>query len=292
MMSCQPFIRFAALVAATAGCTSLADVGVTYEECVPVKGARYADEFTGTYQDLLDRCWRSDPAPEKGTAAFTADGDLVIRPVLGARWSPTTQAPILYRRMGGDFLVATRIEPVATLKGHHCLTHDEGAGLVVRRPEPQPFAWTTLLVAPYFAGVTKFDEACKDEKTHPPSARVQTNSFGLDEPMPKSKDNVGTDGEAYVAMCRQGSQLAYYYKLAEPPPPNQPAWIQILREKIGDGPLDVGLTVTAAPPRTLASDDSGIEGHFAWAVFVDYSSVPAVDGCEGAFSELVTPEGP
>ena len=283
-MSRHPFLHCAALVAATAGCTSLADVRVTYEECVPVKGALYVEEFNGTYQDLLDRCWRSDPAPA-GTRTFTADGDLVVRPVRGARWTAASQAPIVYRSMPGDFLVATRVEAASTFQSDHCLNHDEAAGLVVRRPKP--FAWATMLVRPYFDASIPFEEACKDETAHPPSARVQTDSAGLAELKTKSVDKVGADGEAYVAICRQGDQLAYYYKLAAPLP-NEPAWIAIARQQIGLGPLDVGLTVSAAP---LGNEDSGMEGHFAWAVIVDHSSAPAVDGCQGALSALVTPEG-
>ena len=98
--------------------------------------------------------------------------------------------------------------------------------------------------------------------------------------------NIGRDAEAYIALCRQGDQLGYYYR-AETPVPNQ-TWLLIHRHTISTGNVDVGLTASGAP---ASGEDSGVEGHFNWVVFQDYSSAPAVDGCEGALKKFVVPVG-
>ena len=266
---------------AQASCTSLSAVDVTYEPCVAVKATPYAEGFNGTYQDLLDRCWETDPAPA-GTKVFTGDGDLIVRPVRGATWSATAQGTMLFRRMKGDFLVASRVEAASTVQSDHCVVEGEAAGLAVRKG---PLAWSTLLVRPYFDPTIPMAMACKDEAAHPPTTRLSVATLGFGAAAPKDVSNVGLDAEAYVAMCRQGDQLAYYYR-AESKKLEERVWILFHRHIVATGPVDVGITTTASP---VGGTDSGMEGHFPWVVFEDHGD-PVPDGCDGALERLVEPE--
>lgn len=285
-----PYAQCAAVVflLATASCTSLASVDVTYRQCVPVDGITYTERFNGTLQELVDCDWKTDQAPD-GTKIFLDSGDLVLRPPRGLRWSETTQGPMFFRQMRGDFLVVTRAEATSTIKGDHCLlNHDEGAGLVVRGAQPQLPAWATLLVRPYFDPAIPLEVACKDETIHPPKARAQARTFGFAERKVNEKEvvDVGKDAEAYVALCRQNDMLAYYYG-AEGPDPKTPVWEPIYEHAITREPVDVGVTTFGAP---FGGDGAGLEGHFTWVVYRDYSDKSVGDGCEGALRTLALPE--
>jgi hypothetical protein len=267
-----------------AGCTALADVDVTYEACVPVHERRYSEDFDGTYQDVLDRCWKSDDEAHAATI-FTDEGDLVIRPVRGQRWQERERGPTLTRPLKGDFLVVTRAEPASTFQADHCLSHDEAAGLVVMGEGMA--AWATLLVRPYFEAGVPVEEACKDESSLPPKARVQAKIVGFTHDAEREVADVGEDAEAFIAICRQGDQLAYYTRRdASPEPTARAEWILVFRHDAGREPLHVGLTVSGAPEGAI---DPGMEGHFTWALFDDYAGSPVGDGCEGALESIAFP---
>jgi hypothetical protein len=262
-----------------AGCTALADVKVTYRECVGMKGNTYVEKFNGTSQELADCGWKADPAPE-GTRIFPGEGDLVVQASSGRHWSDRGQAALFFRQMRGDFLVITRAEAVSTSNLDHCFAHEEAAGLVVRRAD----AWATMLVRPYFDPRLDSAVACKDEATNPPTAEVQTRSQGFGSVEGKEKGGIGADGEAYIALCRRDDQLSYYFREQHPTVKEQ-AWVHLHTHPINTRePLDVGLT-TSTDGR-----DPGMEGHFTWAAFYDYSTTPVADGCAGTLSNFELPE--
>lgn len=282
---------FLTFLLASSSCTSLTDVAVTYRPCFPVKGRDYVEKFEITEQELLEGCWKIDGVA-KETAIFTREGDLIVRPPPGLRWSPRERGPAAFRQMRGDFLVVTRAEATSTFRGDHCLRHGESAGLVVTRAAP--FGWATLLVSPYFGSETPIAVSCVDEPTKAPSARVVAKSFAFGPAsgpaeLEQRKEGVGADGEAYIALCRQGDQLAYYYR-AQVPKPGDSGWFQVRDpHPISRDPLDVGVTTTSGDPSD-ASGATGMEGHFPWIAYYDYSDAPVADGCEGALTSFVAPE--
>jgi hypothetical protein len=275
---------------ANLGCTSLASVDVTYRQCVPIDGIAYSERFDGTLQELADCDWKMDTSAE-GSKLFLDNGDLVVRPARGLQWfasasaAQTTRGPLFFRQMPGDFLVITRAEATSTIKGDHCqLNHEEAAGLAVRRA--QPFGWSTLLVRPYFDPSNPKEIACTDGTSQPPTARAQARAYGFGPMNDKEVTNIGKDGEAYIAVCRQNDELAYYYGI-QGPDPNAPVWKSFAQQVITREPVDVGLTTSGAP---FEGEGAEMEGHFTWAVFRDYSKQPVADGCEGALAAFRLPE--
>ena len=115
---------FVPLLLATVGCTSLADVGVTYRVCRPENERPYQEKFDIETSDL-ERCWKIDKGAKgavgtKETEIFTSPlpgvpGDLVIRPRRGLRWSKDSAGPVVFRQMTGDFLVVTRAEATSSI---------------------------------------------------------------------------------------------------------------------------------------------------------------------------------
>ena len=263
------------------GCTVLTAVDVDYPSCVAAPDGQSSETFTGGLQAATDRCWRIGSTPE-GTKVFTADGDLVVRPLPSAVWSDRAEGPSLFQPMTADFLLVARAEAVST-ESNLCLSGKRAAGLFLRRAEP--LGWTTLLVSPDLAGVDAARCAAEDVEVE---ARVSVASHGFEVALATATDDVGRDAEAIVAICRLGSRVSFYYFTAPLTASGLPRWVELANHAVDAGPLDVGLTAigdNGDPSRAANS-----EGHFPWAVLIDFSGSAVPDGCQGALAEFLPPE--
>ncbi|HKY36279.1 MAG TPA: hypothetical protein VJN18_10095 [Polyangiaceae bacterium] len=266
------------LLLASLGCQAFTDPGIEYVDCFPRGDRTYIEKFDlGEDPPGADRCWRMENLVAPGY--YKEDPkkepeDLVIHPPggLGARWTETEQAPFFFQRVTGDFLAVTRAETVSgRLEGDHCLNSNEASGMAVRRRAP--LAWTTLLVRPALSEAQLMDpDFCADEPMDPPTAQVvaQSHGFGSDEFHAVS--GVGSDAEADIALCRKEHLLFYFIQDASVRDPGSA--VANVKEgfdplDVGTGPLDVGLTATAAAGR-----DTLPEGHFPWLYLKDHSDDP------------------
>jgi len=278
------------------GCHSLLDLDVSYEECVDVQGSRYAESFSDTdLQGLRDRCWRVDNAGVAPSGIeqklFVEDGDLVMRveDPAGAKdqdqWTSDDQAPLIYRRLEGDFLVVVRAEASTKANGDHCLPAGNAAGLAVRKSDA-PQDWATWTVEPYLWNDGTKQAECKEDAdaTNDPTATVRLGTAKKPAWPEASYENVGVDGEADIAVCRVDGDVYYLFgKATGDPTKNEwrPATSEVVSHAFGAGPLDVGLTTTGTAPKFEAA------GHFNWVVF---ERGKWGDGCSGALERFSLPE--
>lgn len=276
---------FGLLLLPVAGCHSLQDLDIQYEDCVEEKQASYREEFGEDSLQLLrdSHCWKSDnegAAPQGlDSKLFVEDGDLVMRADDSGttdldQWTLTDQAPMFFRQVQGDFLVVVRAEAATIVQGDHCL-NGESAGLVVRQSN-DPSTWSTWMVQPDLApGV-----GCSDEDTPPARVEIRSSNPALQE---FGLGGVGADGEADVAICRVGGKIFFYYGLATTDPTKN-TWepkVGAVSHAIGPGILDVGVTVAGIDP------NFDVAGHFNWIVFQEGTYG---DGCSGALDGFVLPE--
>lgn len=278
---------------ASAGCRAAID-DVTYA-CTrerrypsdggePDRGYPYAELFDDDEGDermatLRDRCW--EPHDTTDTDMLASESDLIIRPNRRAMWTEAKRAPSLVQHVDGDFVIVTRAEPVG-LNGDmsdHCnLGPDDVAGLVVRRSE-QPAGWLTFTVRPF--DVTA--ENCLDDAAMPPSAIVERKGQGpgiaSDSGLMASKESVGQDGEADIAICRQANRLLTFYRDGM----RRPNWQEVGSPvAVARGGVDAGLT-------TGTSGEHAMEGHFNFVVLQSVGTL-AGDGCAAALASFVDPE--
>ncbi len=259
------------LVVNAAACGTLSDLGVAYDPCVPVEYP-YIEEFRDDFQTLTDHCWHPN-ADARQAKYLVADGDLVIRPGGDARWAAKTQAPSATLTLAGDFLFVTRAEALSSFASDHCaLTAADTAGIVAYDGKSGSF--TTLTIRPFLeeSGVE-----CQDDSKHPPRAIVEIRDVGF-EGGDQSLNGVGADGEGDIALCRQGNQLAYFYRDFDEPN-FEVQWKLLGRKAIRASTLEVGLTTTGQEVR-------GIEGHFPW-VIVPYQGQG--EGCSETLAKLKLP---
>jgi hypothetical protein len=263
------------------------DPGIIYVDCFRSADDKDAETFDSD-QELpgAQHCWRIDNT-RKPASIRAADGDLVVHPYseVGAAWGEDSQAPFFYRSVSGDFLLVTRAEAVSTVPGtEHCLADGEAAGLALRRQVP--FAWATLLVRPDLPPDAP-PSLCGDEPAEPPPAAVDAVSFGFAASASGTVAGVGTDAEAYVALCRHDDQLYFLYRdssegRASPALDFHESFGAL---DVGLGPLDVGVTATARQgAKTLP------EGHFNWLTLADFADRAPIDGCNGALEDFSYPE--
>ena len=277
----------AALLASSTACQSFFDVDVEYEPCVQPQ-IPYEEEFRDGRQGLSDRCWEFDN--ESANEVFVDDGDLVIRLKDSGMWTPTEQAPMAYRRLEGNFIVAARVEALGKTNADHCLPESNLAGIVVRRAEPT-LEWASLMLGP---DLEEMGVQCEDESDNPPRARVRVHSPTWGPAMPDFPDpdftqtGIGDDGEADIAVCRLDNELLYFYRDINETDPLR-AWKSVdgpAEHDVGDGPLDVGLTAAVLDDPAQATFD--VEGHFNWIVLDDDLGA---DGCGGVLDTLKLPKG-
>jgi hypothetical protein len=294
-------MRFALglLVLPLCGCHSLQDLDIQYEECVEEKQVSYREEFgEDGIRPLRDKhCWKSDNegATPLGldSKLFVEDGDLVMRVDNSGttdldQWTPTDQAPMFFRRLDGDFLVVVRAEAATIVEGDHCL-NGEYAGLVVRQSD-DPSIWSTWTVEP---DLETFGNACADGDNPPARVRIRSSNPAFET---RDLKDVGSDGEADIAICRVGGKVYYYYGEATAVP-TKDEWVQV-ESTVSDGPVfhplgagvvDVGVTVagvTVAGAKGIESHFD-VAGHFNWIVFQEGTYG---DGCTGALEDFVLPE--
>jgi hypothetical protein len=273
-------------LASALGCQSLASPSIEYVDCLPNRDGVYEETFDRGEDPVgADRCWKTDGV--MGGYITEKDEDLIIHPdgEVGASWSENEQAPFFFRSVAGDFFAITKAEATSASPGwDHCLDTSEAAGLVVRRPEP--LAWVQLLVRPDLAEDELQDQTkCGDERPAPPFARVSLESHGFDSQRSDSVGGKGEDAEAYIALCRVDDQLFFFYQARVEIQDNGEdlqRGFEALR--IGKGPVDVGLTATAAPGKGTLP-----EGHFNWLVLQD-SSEDSGDICTLALETFKRPK--
>jgi hypothetical protein len=280
-MSCRLPLVVWVLALAPLSCRSLLGLDVTYEDCLPAGNADYIEEFHDPGH-LEDYCWRTDHTGDAGANAMIwvhEDGDLVVYSGDTGEWTADSQAPMAYRHIEGDFVFAARAEASDRLSAAHCNPEAKFAGIIVRS---DPENWTSLLVRPFLASP---EMGCEDEPLlEPPVARaeVRGSGFGSTVAPPAAElsiDAIGDDGEAHVAVCRIGGELLYYFFDAD-----RDTWPEVQRDfrrDVGDGPLDVGVTVSGRAP------DFAVEGHFDAVAFIQEV---AGDNCAGTLEKLRLPE--
>jgi hypothetical protein len=271
------------------GCQTLAEPPqFNYVDCLPNRDGKYLERFDGALP-LATRCWRTENVEEPGYV-HENDGDLIIHPSgkTDSQWFEMEQAGFVFHEVTGDFLAVARVETVSgTGMGDHCLNESEAAGLVVRRRDP--LAWTNLLVLPDLTPEMLPDRAwCGDDPMKEPLARITTDSFGLGASAPNPIGGRGSDAEADIAVCRHDDRLSYFvqrYATREEAgtlPNIEPAFMELV---IGLGPVDVGLTATAA-----SEIDTQREGHFNWLFLHDYGEERLPEGCPHVLEGFLYPE--
>lgn len=294
------------LAAPAAGCHSFMDLDVTYQECVDVPGNRYVEQFSGeTLQSLRERCWRVDNPGNAPSGieqkVFVDDTDLVMRVEDGGssadldEWTQNDQAPLVYRRVEGDFLVVVRAEAATKAKADHCLPPGNAAGLALRVSD-QPEAWATWTVEPYLwtNGTQKADCLEDADETNNPTATVRLRSSNPSQWVETEYEDVGLDGEADIVICRVDDRVYYQYGKATADPTKN-LWLPAgsgVSHTVGTGAIDLGLTVhgrrtSVTPPATPPETDFAAAGHFNWVVF-DHGTYG--DGCSGVLDLLTLPE--
>jgi hypothetical protein len=236
---------------------------------------------------LHDRCWQRHG--DENADIVESESDLIIRPHGRAIWSHSTHAPSLTQHIDRDFVLVTRAEAVNVTgeTADHCyLGDEEAAGLVVRRDEA-PAGWLTFTVRPF----ELTDENCVDEPTlaDPPRAIVERrgDGLGIEAGAEVSADDhpVGEDGEANIALCRQGDDLVTLYH----DPAAAMPWREVGKSvAIGSGSLEVGLTTASGGAPTPAGKLM-MEGHFNWAVLQHVGTLPG-DGCSGVLEAFTPPD--
>jgi hypothetical protein len=291
---------FSLLVASTSvGCQALADPQIEYVECFPNAGDYDVETFDPP--PGAGSCWKAEHM-RRPTDNLATAGDLVVQPptTTGAAWGMEQPVPFFFKTVSGDFLLVTRAEMTSGIfKGDHCLHEGEAAGIALRRREPP--AWTTLLVLPHLvdaAGlpVDPMDpKYCADDPELVPAAATRIDGRGFDglPSVPERSAPHGADGEAIIALCRQNGRLYYLMqKVIEGEPPTHDLGDPItdlevsgLELDVGSGPVDVGVTVTAAPGTTTQP-----EGHFNWLLLGDYPHGLPTDGCPGTLESFSYPE--
>ena len=277
------------------GCSALQDLDVEYRDCVDVGSGRYVETFEETdLRTLEDRCWQVDnvgPAPAgRAQKLFVEDGDLVVRvndPTPGSdldQWTTSDQAPLVYRRLEGDFLVVARAEAIRKGANDHCLDAGNVAGLALRRAD-QPAVWATWTVEPHRWVDGAKQALCADDsdETNNPTAtaRLASSEPGF---ATAAFPNIGEDGEADLAVCRVDDR-AYYFYGKPGPNPLKNEWLPLgsasVSHVIGTGPVDVGATAAGKAPIFQAA------GHFTWMIF---ERGTWGDGCAGALDQIESPE--
>ncbi len=294
-----PVSPLATVVPLLAGCEGLLDLDVRYERCVE-PSSPYQEEFRGGRKDLLDKCWQIQNVRAGDSDAqrlFVDDGDLVIHLGDYGAWTDAEQAPALLRRIDGDFVFAARVEALGKVNADHCIPDSNFASVVLRSPDDAT-VWATVELGPYFADEARRDEQCVDEAPDPPTARARVRAgsgLATDGAAPRfSLDDIGDDGEADLAVCRQESVVAYYYRdHREADPIN--AWKQIpgpARYTLPAGAVEVGLSAAVVAPQ---DPDAGgappeflVAAHFNWIVV---KAGLGGDGCSGALDALPVPKG-
>ncbi len=283
-------VRILPAVLAAFGCQAVADPGVEYVDCLPDPSGHYVETFDQPRPSSA-RCWRTEHLGSPGYLQ-ESDGDLIIHPSgdAGSQWLGREQGSLFFHEITGDFLAVARAEVVAGLPiGDHCLNSNEAAGLVVRRREP--LAWTLLLVRPDLSEDGLMDPAlCGDDPTTPPAAQVTRSSYGFDSDTTDIISGVGSDAEADIALCRKDTTLFYFVQdAATRVAAAQAGKLTNLKEgfhsvDVGYGPLDVGLTATAA-----AVGGTLPEGHFNWLFLQDYVAKHP-ESCPSALENFEYPE--
>jgi hypothetical protein len=274
--ACLALLLFVA--SGVVGCRGLSDPGIEYRECVE-PGSPYHELFNDGYRALPERCWTSQNAVEGDLSI--GDSDLVASHAQAVRWDGVL--PMLLRHVEGDFVMVTKTEVSAGSTSDFCdLQKNDATGeydasglIVLGEGVRQAF-----LLRPFLEESTSI--TCEDESANPPKAlafvpQSDTGEF-------KSTGGIGLDGEGDIAVCRRGSNLSYWFR--DPVDPEAPwqtlDWKHLEdTDEVGEGPLDVGLTVTI----TEASLSLSIEGHFNWVVLTDLS-----DDCRGPLEDMKNPE--
>lgn len=271
------------------GCQAIVDPGINYVPCVAPPGGQFVETFdVDEVHAGADRCWQTDHVAPPGYVESDKFGDLIIHPASGegAQWTATEQAPFFFRTVTGNFLAVARAEAVSAItQGDHCGTSGERAGLAIRRREP--LAWATWLVKANLPDHPT-DSECADDLNPPPRARVKGEAYGFGSAPQDEMPEAGSDGEAYIALCRFEGELSYFYQAAEAPsamPPSdfKPAFIS-QRLQVGRGPLDVGVTATAD-----RGSGTQAEGHFDSLIVTEYVGTTLGDGCPKALEQFAYP---
>jgi hypothetical protein len=283
--------RILPFVLATLGCQAVADPGVEYVDCLSEPSGRYVETFDRPLPSSA-RCWRTEHLESPGYLQESDDGDLFIHPSgdAGSQWLGQEQGSLFFHEVTGDFLAVARAEAVAGLPiGDHCLNSNEAAGLAVRRREP--LAWSLLLVRPDLDEDGLMDPAlCGDDPATPPAAQVTKSSYGFAVDATDIISGVGSDAEADIALCRKDATLFYFVQDAATRAAAEAAGRRPnLKEgfhsiEVGYGPLDVGLTATAA-----AVGGTLPEGHFNWLFLQDYLAKHP-ESCASALENFAYPE--
>jgi len=262
------------MLACGVGCQALTDPNIEYVECLPDgPPGDYEEDFKHSWQETVDRrCWRSDNLEGATVQSGGMDEELLLRPSGPATWSPTSQAPLLYRRVAGDFAVFARVE-AAQGQADQCPGDDDWAGLLVRSIDRRN--WAALLTQPAFPPDTK---CLNDAK---PLVRVRQSTHGFSDQAQQNVGNLGNlgnDGEVDIFICRLKGRLSYAVGNW-----GASTWLETeLDHSVSTDTLDVGVT-------TSSSVGGAVEGHFAWARFLE--DLPS-DGCQGAMDRVAPPEQP
>ncbi len=271
-------IALLAASTATGGCQWLADPSIEYVPCLPeAQPSRYEERFDDDWQYLRDyRCWRSANTPDPSNAVDPTivsglatdpeqtDPELLIRPQSAAAWSATSQAPLVFRQLQGNFAVFTRVETVSGRTSGTCLEAQDRAGLVVRSQDQR--RWATFLTQPDVPA----GSVCDGEDM--PQARAFRESYGFAEDPGGKVSSFGLDGEADIALCRLNAQLLYYYRTRDEQ--GVGPWEALGDHGVDTDLLDVGVTVAS-------SGNTDVEGHFPWLAILDELGT---DGCGGAMT--------
>jgi hypothetical protein len=275
---------------ALTSCSVIVDPGITYREC---DRDGYVEEFEdGTeMKQLYERCWELDNAENDPADVKVEDGDLIVRlnaPSNGGpreQWQDGDQAPMVFQRFDGDFVLAARVEALHKRTGDHCLI-DTGnmAGLVVRESEVAEPTWATLFIGP-FQPAGEPEVVCEDVDVMAPDVAAPTQGrfrsrdgrWGDEVTVlgPDDKLGIGEDGEADIAVCRVDDQIEFHYR-DRSAPASAPTWELIYSGTATAAALDVGLTATGLDPVY------DTEAHFDLTVLQD----DLFDGCAGTLVEL------